>query len=183
MVTTDADDLHRVTPPEGGQPQTAHRIRDWVKSFSHRKRRGKLAVGAAVLLYLIAAIRLLHGAFTSAAPAASNPPPAPVSFLATVLTRPVQVQRVLGKSAALRSPQEALPTAGHIVVVDTANKRVAFLDNRGVLVATSNAAGTLQQPYTVAASNGVLYVLDAQLGTIERFDSHGNDLGRLIHAT
>jgi glucose/arabinose dehydrogenase len=95
----------------------------------------------------------------------------------------VRQVRVLGEGAGLLAPQEAVPLRnGDIAVVDTGHKRIVFLDAHGKLLKSVTAgASPLQAPFAAAVAGGMLYVLDSERDTIERFDAQGQYRSTVIH--
>jgi hypothetical protein len=137
-----------------------------------------LPVGAMVLLVLL--VRFLLPPSAEESTAAPTAPP--VATVAPLASGPLQVVRTLtqrvkalGSSAALDHPQEAVQLPdGDIAVADTGKRRVLILDSRGgVRRSITTGAGRLIEPYALAVSGHVLYVLDSERRAIERYALDG----------
>jgi Double zinc ribbon/NHL repeat len=141
-----------------------------------QRQRGFLAVVAGALILLFALTRLL-GSMNTASPSspATSSVPSPNVLTSTTGTG-VQVARVLGSGAGLASPQEAVELpGGNVAVVDTGNARLVLLNSRGkVLKAIRSGKQRLRQPYAVATDGTSIYLLDAERGSIERYDIAGH---------
>jgi hypothetical protein len=76
----------------------------------------------------------------------------------------------------LAAPQEAIELpGGNVAVVDTGNARLVLLNSKGKLLkAIRSGKQRLRQPYAVAASATSIYLLDAERGSIERYDLAGH---------
>jgi DNA-binding beta-propeller fold protein YncE len=141
-----------------------------------QRQRGFLAIVAGALILLFALTRLL-GSMNTASPSspATSSVPSPKALTSTAGTG-VQVARVLGSGAGLASPQEALELpGGNIAVVDTGNARLVLLNSKGKLLkAIRTGKQRLRQPYAVATDGTSIYLLDAERGSIERYDIAGH---------
>jgi hypothetical protein len=135
---------------------------------------------------LVAGVALLASAFCeTAAPPASAPPliQPPAGAAAAFPGAPgptIPVQAVLGQEGSLQSPEDAvvLPN-GTVVIADTGNHRLVLLDSAGRVQRTvSRGSVPLSQPYAVAPASGGFLVLEAQTGTIDRFDDGGHFVAR-----
>jgi Double zinc ribbon/NHL repeat len=146
-----------------------------------RRQRGFLAVVAGSLILLFALTRLL-GSMNNASPSspATSTVPSPNVLTSTGGTG-VQVAKVLGSSAGLAAPQEAVELrGGNVAVVDTGNARLVLLNSKGKLLkAIRTGKQRLRQPYSVAATGTSIYLLDAERGSIERYDIAGHFQGEV----
>jgi DNA-binding beta-propeller fold protein YncE len=185
-------------------PRTKGRSSLWSWSTSSRRSHlrnqlGRTLIGAGVgLLVLIVLLAFLPstphtGQAAPPVPQAPAPTPTPVPVAATAAPAAtteatsqksiVRQVRVLGETAGLLAPQEAVQLRnGTIAVADTGHKRVVFLDAHGKPLKSVIAAATpLKEPYALASTGTTLYVLDAEGDTIDRFDARGHVLGVVMH--
>ena len=145
------------------------------RASTHARRRrwdGWAALALGILLFAGALSRLSWHA------QATGPVQATMASLAGA---PIAVQDVLGLSAGLAQPREAIMLLdGDIAVADTGNSRIALLDHAGQLLrAIRRGSVPLSQPYSVVAVPGGFLTLEAQTGTIDRFDEHGTFVTRV----
>ncbi len=152
-----------------------------------RQVRGLIAIIIALFLLGIAVSRFL-GPSGSATPApAATATPAPIPALpagpfAPVSGHPVTPLAVLGATAGLTQPREALALPnGHYVVADTGNRRLVILDARGhELRVVRRGAAPFQQPFAVATLGSHIAVLDAARGSLDLLSADGTFIRELM---